>query len=150
MPTDDEASEVALSPKAKVLVVGALVLAAIGCAFGAWASYSKVQRFRSTAARAEGVVVELETVSSTDGPDTYAPIVRFTAPGGAEITFTSELPEYPPPFRIGEVVPVLYAPGDPRHAETERALKLPLPSIVMAAFAGGFAFFGVVIARHEA
>lgn len=147
MSQSDEIKEIKLAPKTMMLVAGvlwvlALLFVTIG---GSW--YLDVRSFAMNATRTEGIVVEMESYISAG---TEAPVIKFT-PEGAEtpITFESELAEFPPAYRKGERVQVLYDPDDPGDAETERALGLPLGAIVVAGFGIVFGIFGLVFFRNR-
>lgn len=48
------------------------------------------------------------------GSSTFKPVVKFAAPGGEQITFTSSYSSRPPAYDVGETVDVLFVPGDAR------------------------------------
>jgi translation initiation factor IF-1 len=92
--------------------------------------------FKSKAESAEGVVVEIERRSDSDG-SSYYPIVRFTPKNGEEIEFTGGIGSSPPSFKTGQKVKVLYDPRNPESARIDAFFE-------MYGFGGIFAFVGFV------
>ena len=115
------------------------VLGAVFLVVGVWTFFS-TRSFIATAARADGVVIDLE-LSRSDDSSTYYPIVAFRTQDGQEIEYQSNTGTNPPSFRVGESVTVLYDPQDPYDARIEAFSELWLFSIIFGSV--GLVFFGV-------
>ena len=87
-------------------------------------------RFAATALRAQGEVVALRA----DGSG-YRPEVRYTDAAGQVQQFLAGTSSDPPGYAVGEPVPVLYAPADPRTARIDSFVQRWL----LPAIFGGFA-----------
>lgn len=93
------------------LCVGILML--VGSLF-AWNS---TRRFIAHAQTTTGRVVELVEVRDKDGgSSTWKPVVRFAAPNGKNVTFSSSFSSNPAQYDVGESVEVLYLPDAPQDA----------------------------------
>jgi hypothetical protein len=118
---DPEALRTAIAKQQKVnrIVLPVLVLAGVGLLFLGVHLHQKTAAFLARAVRAPGVVVEMATNHSSDGGDTYAPVVEFEHQGRKH-TFKDSISSNPPSFRRGEAVGVLYDPDQPRDARIDR------------------------------
>jgi len=85
-----------------------------------WYLYHRTQTFRERAVTTQGMIVDLEARSGTEGGTTYAPVYRFTDEQGAEHTVTSRLATNPNPYEVGDTVSVLYPPEEPSKARLDR------------------------------
>ncbi len=141
-------AEIELSPGTERVVVIVTWLIAAGFLCAAISVWTNLRLWESRSLPAQGVVIGFEDYM-TNGPDTVAPIVRFTADDGFEVTFTSGLAEYPPAYCVGAKVDVRYQPDVHSDAETVRALGFPLSVIVLAGFACGIGFFAGLFTRHH-
>jgi hypothetical protein len=139
----------------KALTIIKYVFAALGSALlvGAFVWYQSTKSFVAEAQRTEGSVVEL-VPSGSGNSVTYRPVVRFTAPTGEAIEFTTASSSNPPGYAVGEKVGVLYAPSNPRAARIEGLLSLwggPLIvgglGVVFLAIGGGMIAFAR--AKHK-
>lgn len=87
--------------------IGALLL------FIALVLWNKTRSFVAHAATTQGTVIELiEVRDKDDNSSTFKPVVKFSAPGGEEVTFQSSYSSRPPAYNVGETVDVLYTPRD--------------------------------------
>jgi hypothetical protein len=77
----------------------------------AW-DYSTTRNFQARASRFDGKVIEMERRASSEGADTWSPVVEFVADDGVRVTFDSRTSSYPPAYFVGEKVTVLFVPGD--------------------------------------
>jgi Protein of unknown function (DUF3592) len=94
-----------------------------GCLLlGACLSKRSTDAFVSQAIKAEGVVLDLVRKKSTDS--TYAPVVKFMTTAGEPIEFISSLSSYPPDYKRGQKVEVLYRANDPQMAAIGDAKSL--------------------------
>jgi hypothetical protein len=134
------------------LIAGGALLAALWLAITA---RSLVRDGVETA----GQVVAVERLQRWDGEEhrtetTYAIDVRFQPAGsaagdGSAVTFRSRLRGNPPPYAVGETVPVLYRRGDPGQAEIASFRALWTPSIVLAIIAAIAAAFAAIAWRRR-
>jgi hypothetical protein len=64
----------------------------------------------------------------------WTPVVRFRDPSsGREFEITSKAASCPPGYAVGDAVPVLYRPGQARHARIDSfSNRWLLPTIVLA------------------
>lgn len=103
-----------------IFAVTAVVLI---CGSYAWWRHST--DFIRDAVPAEGTVIDLVRSSSRSSErGTYRPVVRFRTQVGEEVEFVSNWSSYPPPYRRGDAVEVLYSPSDPRQASIRRFFAL--------------------------
>jgi len=99
-----------------------LLLGLIFIGVGLW-SYYDTEQFAQSAHSAQGTVVELARSSRQDS-DGYGssssalcPVIEFTDHQGNSTTFQLNTCSYPPRYRRGEPVEVLYAVDNPHHAK---------------------------------
>lgn len=120
--------------------VGLLILA-IGLAFAglAWWAYAHQAAFAASAARAEGVVLELVRHRGSKS-STWRPRVRFEAEGVSH-EFVDSAGSSPPAFAAGERVTVLYEPGHPEDAMVDSWVGRYLLCTIL----GGFATLGCLV-----
>jgi hypothetical protein len=124
--------------------IGAAMLAA------AWIVHGRTSARLARSRNAEGEVVALAESTETDDDGNsstyYAPVIRFTPPGGAPVTFESSLACAPAEHEVGQRVTVLYMADDPTDAEIKGFFAQWLPVVVIGAIGAGFTFFGVLFA----
>jgi len=118
---DPEAVRAAMAKQQKVnrFVLPILLLAGVGLLFLGAHLHQKTAEFLARAVRAPGSVVQLATNHSSDGADTYAPVVEFEHQG-RKYTFKDSISSNPPSYRRGDAVGVLYDPDRPRDARIDR------------------------------
>ena len=126
---------VAILKYAFAVIGGGLVAAAL-----IWANH--VRGFIAQAAKAEGTVMELVASRSNDGGTTWKPVVRFTAPGGEIIHFTSRTSSNPPGYSKGEKVEVLYRPGQPQDASINGLFSLWGGPLIIGGIGAAFFLIG--------
>jgi len=101
-------------------VFGAGIFILLGLIFigvGLW-SYHDTNRFVQTAQPAQGTVVELVRSARNEGSSrALCPVIEFTDHYGDSNTFQLNACSYPPRYRRGEIVEVLYASDNPHHAK---------------------------------
>lgn len=100
--------------------------------------YVSTSSFVASAARSEGVVIDLERSRSSDST-TYKPVVRFTAGDGVERTFVTSWSSNPPAYSRGETVQVLYPADQPDEARIEGFFSLWGGVLIAGGF--GLVFF---------
>jgi hypothetical protein len=102
-----------------------VALLALGIlAFGIWRGRDLVV-LQSIGSRTEAVVVRIESRSnpgSEGSQATYYSVVRFETAGGREVTFRDSIGSNHPIDRRGEVVWVIYDPGDVERAIIDRGI----------------------------
>lgn len=138
--------------KVPLVVVGVPVLfAAVGSIFVVVGlrSAAGLRRFRRTAARASGVVLDL--VLDLAGPRgrggwLYFPVVRYWLPDGRVVDVRSPQGSSPPAVRRGQQVTVLYDPADPTNARLEGILSGGCLNSFLVVFGAAFVVLAVAIA----
>ncbi len=151
---------VAAHPALVPLFFCALALVFVAYGLRAWV---QARRFAASASRATGTVVDTTTAwvdPSGSGPidNTGAwlrfPVVRYQTANGQTVTFRSRTGTQPSPYHVGQQVPVLYNPADPRDARINTFVMTGLLPGCLVAFGAFFFVLGVVIllvmqwARH--
>lgn len=91
------------------------------------------QNFVRNATQTTGTVIEMVERSSSEGNSTYAPVFTFTNSAGAAFTIHSRSASYPPKYRVGQSIPILYDPADPETAKTKDIFSLWGISLVCGA-----------------
>ena len=82
-----------------------------------------------------GKVIRLDRGASQRS---YFPVVQFQA-GDEQITFKSRMGSNPAPFRVGEIVTVVYDPLDPQHASIKSFGQMWGLSVILGALGVVFA-----------
>ncbi|MDP9838137.1 hypothetical protein J2T09_002904 [Neorhizobium huautlense] len=106
----------------KFIKISFTVVGAAALAVALW-FYVSTSSFVASAARSEGVVIDLERSRSSDSTS-YKPVVRFTAADGVERTFVTSWSSNPPAYSRGETVQVLYPADQPDAARIEGFFSL--------------------------
>lgn len=112
-------------------------------------SASALRRFRRTAQRAPGIVLDLMLDSAGAPGNTsflYFPVVRFWLPDRRVVDFRSPQGSTPAAVRKGQQVTVLYDPVDPTNARLEGVLAGGCLSSVLVVFGAAFVLLAVAIA----
>jgi hypothetical protein len=128
--------------------IGKFVLIPIGLLLfvaAAWSVWSTKSWLAHTL-EVEGVVVELVRMrDSEDKGYVFSPIVRFETADGETHEFQSGLRTYPPAYRTGEVVSVVYDPAVPDAAMIRSLLSLWLMPIILSFIGTIFCAIGIFI-----
>jgi len=116
-------------------------------AFGVYTSRTLLS-LEASGLRTAGSVTSLSPSRSSDGGTTYHPLVSYRDSAGRTVVFRDSTGTNPPLYRVGEVVTVLYLPGEPDRAIIDRGLWNWLPAVILyvlgaAACAGGLAAWRV-------
>ncbi len=104
---------------------------------------ARVRRFARRAVRTTGIVVDLaRRWSDPGGPEStgsylYFPIVRFGTADGQAVEFRSPTGTSWRSRRVGQTVPVMYDPANPRDARIDTFMATSCLPI-------GFTLFGVI------
>ena len=80
--------------------------------------YIHTRRFVDSASRAEGRVVKLVQEKDGRSSGVYFPVFVFCDSNGAEHEIRSSSGTYPPSYKVGESVTVLYTPDRPAETAT--------------------------------
>lgn len=123
-----------------------LLFFVLGAAFCAAAVFSwmRTRRFIDESVSAFGEVIRL--IEHHDEGVTYAPVIRFTGPGGRAVEFTESVSSNPPAHRVGERVKILYRPEDPSRARVASTLSLYLLAIIFGVIGGIVSIVGLLLA----
>ncbi len=125
----------AINPKYAFALIFNLI--GIGTLVLTWSIQNIDNAFLSSAARAEGTVVELVERRSISKRKTsqpsYSPVVQFTSQNGQTIEFVGSS-SYPPRYSEGQKVEVLYQPTNPQDARISS--KDSSDSILLIIFTG--------------
>jgi Protein of unknown function (DUF3592) len=116
-------------------IAGTMIIGGSICALVALASLFVCWQFVRSAARADGRVIQMVEQEGEHG--LYASVFVFRDSSGAEHTVHSDTASYPPEHRVGDTVRVLYLPGSPQDAKTDRFFSLwgmPFVTGLLAAF----------------
>ena len=127
------------------LIGGALLVLCCYLLFG------KLQ-FIASADRVQGQVVELQHVRSsnknnTDG--TWRPLVRFKAPSGALIDFTTSSSSGTPRYEAGESVQIYVQPSNPTHVMLDDAFELWGGPAMAGIIGAAFLLFAEILRRIQ-
>jgi hypothetical protein len=106
-------------------------------------SFAGTRRFVRAAAAATGTVkrIALDECVSPEGAVYYCVVVEFADATGAPVEVRWVLGTTPPPYRIGQQLPLLYDTHNPRHATIRSFTSIWFGFLTLfglgAAFAGG-------------
>jgi hypothetical protein len=129
---------VAVQRKASRFAIPILVLAGVGLLFLGAHLYRTTSAFLERAIHVPGVVAQMVTNHSSDGDNTYAPVVEFEHEG-RKYKFKDSVSSNPPSYRTGQSVVVLCDPARPTDARIDRGRwNKAIPLFVAA---GGALFF---------
>lgn len=94
--------------------------------------------FLASAISSTGEVVSLVPVNSTSSDNgvltTYAPSIVFTTKNGQKISFTSELSTSSSNFFVGQKIPILYLPNEPKSAKINNSFQIWMPPVIVGVF----------------
>lgn len=135
------------------LMISALIPLIPGVLF-----YAKTKSFLKTASNAKAIVIEMvqrnSSSRSTGRSIGYAPVYKFTAKDGIEYLVHSSTSSYPPAFKVGQEIPILYDSSNPKKAEIDTFFDIWLVPFVFTMltifmlFMGAlFTFLGPIIIR---
>lgn len=134
-----------------VIVVVPVMFAVVGSIFVVLGlrSAAGLRRFRRTAVRASGVVLDLVldwAGSRGNRSRLYFPVVRYWLPDGRLVDFRSPQGSSPPAVRRGQQVVVLYDPADPTNARLEGILSGGCLNSFFVVFGAVFVLLAAAIA----
>lgn len=116
----------------------------LGMIITAYIWYSSTSAFLNQTHVAQGTVVDLQRIRSSN-TTTYKPVVSFKTQAGAQIRFTSSFASSPPLFDKGEKVSVVYLKSDPKQAKVKRFISLWGGTFVVFAIGAIFLMIAAVI-----
>lgn len=87
-------------------------------------SYVHSCSFVRTALRTQGVVIRLDKRHDDTSDTTYHPVIVFRDEHGDSQELSSTSGSYPPSYRVGDKLTVIYAPGHPRNAKIDGFFEL--------------------------
>jgi hypothetical protein len=104
----------------------------------------KTNKFLETVVKTEGKVIEMEK-SYSDGDTKYCPIFTFVDNSGNEHRARSSVSSFPPPYEVGDNIPILYDPQNPEKADIDSFWNLWLASVVFYVLSVPALIFGSVL-----
>ena len=126
----------------KFVLIPIGLLLFVAAAWSVWSTKSWLGRTLEV----EGVVVEMVRMRDSDDKGyVFSPIVRFETADGGTHQFQSGLRTYPPAYRTGEVVSVVYDPAVPDAAKIRSPLSLWLLPIILSFIGTIFCAIGIFI-----
>lgn len=108
----------------------------------AW-SVSSTKTWLAHAIEVEGKVIDM--VRTRDRDDTtylFAPVVEFRTVEGRTIEFESAVRSYPPAYRTGQTVSVVYDPDEPRYASIKGFFSLWIMPLILGFIGSVFLIVG--------
>ena len=133
------------------LVLGNLFFLAF-CLWGAYVAYISWNLGRA-GENATCIVTQMEESNSTEsGCCVYSPVIEFEA-NGLTYSFEGDTASYPPEYKVGEEVRVLYNPENPNNAQINKASErwlmpvIVIPAMVLTSII--FTFFMVRAFRRN-
>jgi hypothetical protein len=113
--------------------------------------YRHEHSFVQSASRAQATITKMvERQSGSDHSTAYYPVFTFQDSKGQPQEVYSSSGQYPPAYKVGDTVSVLYQPDKPANAEIDSFVGLWIWSLTLGAFGLfelvlGFGFFIVAI-----
>jgi hypothetical protein len=100
--------------------------------------------------RTSGIVIELSEGSAGKSSDTFLfPVVQYTGQDGNITRFHDHTGARPSPFKVGDIVPVMYLPGKTATASIDRGLSNWEPLGALAVMAIMLTGLGLVAMRSR-
>lgn len=116
-------------------------LALIGVFF-----FIRTRIFIGKSQKAKGTVIEMVYSRSTDeSSGGYSPVYQFRTLDGQTIVKEDNLSSNPPRFQVGQVIDVLYEPGNPNKARINKWFNLYLVPLILGFVGLIFGGLGLVI-----
>jgi hypothetical protein len=147
--SDDPRSGVNVNPDAPVarlraprVAAAILLIAGLGLVVLTVVVERHQEKIFAGALHTTGNVVAMLPKRSTSGSTTYAPVVRYRTNDGTTRDFTSSVASNPPSYKIGDPVPVVYPPLNPRQADVDSWTSRWLLTLLCGGLALGFAVLG--------
>lgn len=106
--------------------------------------YRHAQTFVQTASRAQATITKMEEREGSDHGTAFYPVFTFKDSSGQDQEVYSSSGQYPPAYKVGDKVTVLYQPDDPRHAKIDAFLDLWMWPVLLGIF-GLFELFIAIV-----
>ena len=100
------------------------------CLWGAYIAYNSWNLTKNGETTTGEVTRMEESQSSEGGCCVYSPVIEFEA-NGQTYTFEGDNASYPPEYKVGEEVRVLYNPADPSNAQIYKFSERWLAPMIM-------------------
>jgi Protein of unknown function (DUF3592) len=110
--------------------------------------YLNTEAFLKSASHTSGRVVELKEVQSSDST-TWAPIIEFDDTAGHHQRFVERISSNPSNYRSGQIVDVLFNPGNPRDARIDRGQANQWAAMLLGSTGGLFILLGAFSLRRR-
>ncbi len=96
--------------------------------------YRHAQTFVQTASRAQATITKMVEREGSDHDTCYYPVFTFKDSNGQEQEVYSSSGQYPPAYKVGDRVTVLYLPDDSGHAKIDGFWELWIWPVLLGAF----------------
>lgn len=96
--------------------------------------YRHAQTFVQSASRAQATISKVIEREGSDHDSTFYPVFVFEDSRGQAQEIYSSSGQYPPAYRVGDKVEVLYQPDDPKHAKINGFLELWIWPVMLGIF----------------
>jgi hypothetical protein len=130
-----------MNPFAAVLLAFLLMMPGLALIATAIITHAVRSRARHQRVSAAGTVIELVRVSPRCS---FSPLVEFTTPAGATLRFQSAFSSRPAMYQVGQTVPVLFNPSDPKKAEIDAWMSRWFQTVVLLGMGGIFLVLGTI------
>lgn len=107
--------------------------------------FIRTRIFMNTAQEVKGTIVRMVWSSGGDGGGGYSPVYQFRTIEGQMIEKQDNLSSNPPMFKEGQVIDVLYQPGNPQNARIKKWMSLYFASLLLGGMGLIFGGIGVVM-----
>jgi len=96
--------------------------------------YRHAHRFAQTASRAQGTVIKLVEKPSHASGSVFYPVFSFTDSKEQAHEINSSIGQYPPAYKVGDTITVLYEPERPENAKPDRFFEVWGLAAILAGF----------------
>jgi hypothetical protein len=96
--------------------------------------YRHTHNFVQSASHAQGTVTKMVEKPGHDSGTVYYPVYTFQDSRGKQHEIYSSGGSYPPAYKVGDTVPVLYQPDKPENAEIDDFLNVWFFTAMLAGF----------------
>jgi hypothetical protein len=123
-----------------------LLMIAIGLKVGSLGGllFLRRLRFLRKNCTTSGVVEKVTLMHLVDG-NAYQPKITFTTRTGENVVLTSVGMSNPPRFRVGQEVPVVYDPSNPRKARIRSFASLWFASLLFGGLGSSFLLIALML-----
>jgi len=96
--------------------------------------YRHAQTFVQTASRAQATITKMEEREGSSHDTAFYPVFTFKDSTGQEQEVYSSSGQYPPAYKVGDKVTVLYQPDDSKHAKIDSFWDLWIWPLLLGVF----------------